>query len=68
MRSSTKKELLAELQKARDEMVAVRIGIKTGHVKDGSLAGKRKRYVARLLTVIKEIEVDEIIESAKTVN
>ena len=59
LRSSTKKELLHELFKARKEALKIRINIKTKHDKDGSKMEKTKHYVAQILTVLKEIEREE---------
>lgn len=52
LRSSNRKELLQELEKARKEMVKVRISLKTKHEKDTSMAGKTKQYIARILTLL----------------
>jgi len=59
LRSSNKKELLLELAKARKETLKVRINLKTKHDKDLSKAKKAKRFVAQILTMLKEIETGE---------
>lgn len=59
LRSSTTKELLQELEKARKESLKVRINIKTKQEKDGSKSKKTKRYIAKILTVLKEVEAEE---------
>jgi len=59
LRSSTKKELLLELAKSRKESMKIRINLRTKHEKDSSKGGKMKRYVARILTILKEIESEE---------
>lgn len=59
LRSSTLKELLQELEKARKEMLKVRVNVKTKHVKDTAKVKKSKRYIAQVLTVLKEVEKEE---------
>ncbi len=59
LRSSTVKELLQELTKMRKEMVKVRLTIRTKHDKNLSKAKKTKRYIAQLLTMIKEAGSEE---------
>lgn len=59
LRSSTQKELLEELKKVRHELLKIRINIKTKHDKDTSKVRKTKRYLARLLTVLKEFPQEE---------
>lgn len=66
LRSSTKKELLQELERARKEALKVRINVKTKHDKDGSKAGKTKHYVAQILTVLKEAESEEAEKAKET--
>jgi ribosomal protein L29 len=56
LRSSSPKELLLELQKARKEMLKIRINLKTKHEKDTSKARKEKRLIAQILTLLKEPE------------
>ncbi len=56
LRSSSKKELLLELQKARKEMLKIRINLKTKHEKDTSKARKEKRMIAQILTLLKEFD------------
>lgn len=64
LKASTLKELLKELQSALLKLQELRIGVKTSHLKDTSAIKKQKRYVARILTVIKEIELDELVKQA----
>jgi len=59
LRSSNRKELHLELQKARKETLKVRISLKTKHEKDTSKAGKARRYIARILMAIKELDREE---------
>ncbi len=59
LRSSTIKELLQELEKARKGAQKTRINIKTKQEKNGSKAKKTKHYVAKILTVLKEVEAEE---------
>jgi ribosomal protein L29 len=67
LKSSTKKELLEELKNARNEMVRVRIGVKTKSLKDSSLANKQKKYIARIQTALKELDMEEMVEKANTI-
>lgn len=64
LKSSTRKELFSELQKARKELLRIRVGVKTKNVKDSSLVDKQKAYIARLLTVIRELQLEEITQNA----
>ena len=66
LRSSTKKELQQELKNARSEMLRVKIGVKTKNLKDSSLVSKQKRYIARIITALKELELEEMVEKATT--
>lgn len=59
LRSSTRKELLHELSKARKEMLKVRINVKTKHEKGSDKAKKTKRYIAQILTILKEVKKEE---------
>ncbi|MBI5421856.1 50S ribosomal protein L29 [Candidatus Peregrinibacteria bacterium] len=68
LRSSNRKELLQELEKARKEMLKVRISLKTKHEKDTSKAGKTKRYIAQILTMLKGLGNAPVVStSEKTV-
>jgi ribosomal protein L29 len=59
LRSSTKKELLLELAKSRKENMKIRISLKTKHEKDSSKSIKIKRYIAQILTILKQIYTEE---------
>ena len=61
LRSSTKKELLLELAKARKENLKIRVSLKTKHEKDSSKAEKLKHYVAQILTILTEIKDEKEI-------
>jgi len=64
LRSSTKKELLLELAKARKETLKICISLKTKHEKDSSKATKLKHYVAQILTILAEVKDEkEIIKN-----
>jgi len=56
LRSSSKKELQPELQKARATLLKVRISLKTKHEKDTSKSRKAKAYIAQILTMLKQLE------------
>lgn len=64
LKSSTKKELTSELEKARKELLRIRVGVKTKNIKDSSLVGKQKDYIARLLTTLRELELEEFTQNA----
>lgn len=59
LRSSTAKELFQELEAARNNMLKVRISIKTKHEKNISKSKQLKCYIAKIMTVMKEIEKEE---------
>ncbi len=54
LRSSTVKELLQELEAARKNMLKIRVNVKTKHEKNTVKSMQAKRYVAKILTVMKE--------------
>jgi len=63
LRSSTHKELQIELENARRERLRVRIGTKTKHIKDTSLASKYSHYIARIVTVMNEVRQQPPVEA-----
>ena len=65
LRSSTLKELLQELESSRKEMLKIRVNIKTKQEKDSAKSRKTKRYIAQILTVLKELNADSEIMSDK---
>jgi ribosomal protein L29 len=66
LRSSSKKELLLELLKARKEMLKIRISLKTKHEKDTSKARKQKRLIAQILTLLKDAGTEPVAKAVKT--
>jgi len=64
LKTSTRKELLEELKNARNEMVKVRIGVKTKSNKDSSLVIKQKKYIAQIQTALKELDMEEMVKEA----
>jgi len=68
LKSSTRKELLRELEEARMAREKKRITIKTKHDKDTSSASKLKRYIARILTALKELDLEEMVENSKKID
>jgi large subunit ribosomal protein L29 len=64
LKTLSKKELLKELEQAKPNMVKIRIGVKTKHQKDTSAVEKTKRYIARIKTILKEMELEEIVDEA----
>lgn len=68
LKTLTKKELLEALNDARQELLQKRITVKTKHEKDTSLIQKQKQYIARLLTALKEIELEEKVANAHKID
>lgn len=68
LKSLTRKELLKELQEARELSQKNRITVKTKHHKDTSSVSKQKKYVARVMTALKELDLEEAVESSKKVD
>ena len=67
LQSSTKKELLEELKIARTDTLKTRITCKTKSMKDSSQVKKQKKYVAQIKTVIKELDLEELVKKATDV-
>jgi ribosomal protein L29 len=68
LRSSTKKELISELKTARKELLRVRMGVKTKHMKDVSLASKQNQYIARIETILRELDLEDMVKNANKIN
>jgi len=58
---------LKELEEAREATQKKRITIKTKHDKDTSGALKHKVYVARILTALKELDLEEAVKNSKKI-
>lgn len=67
LKSSTKKELFKELSDARETLMKKRITVKTKHDKDTSSVLKQKKYVARIMTALKELELEEMVEKSASI-
>jgi len=67
IKSLTKKEVLKELETAREELMKKRITVKTKHEKDTSSVNKLKKLVARLSTALREMELEEMVENSKKI-
>lgn len=67
LKSSTRKELQKELQEAREVLQKQRITVKTKHNKDTSSVSKQKRYIARIMTAIQELHLEEAVEKSKKI-
>lgn len=67
LKSLTKKELIVELATARDVMMKKRITVKTKHDKDSSAINKQKKYIARLSTALKELELEELVDKSNEI-
>ncbi len=63
LRSSTTKELLQELESARNVSLKIRLSVKTKHEKNSSKKPASKRYIAQILTIMKEIAAEEAKKS-----
>lgn len=57
-----------ELQEAREAVVKKRITVKTKHDKDTSGASKHRKYVARIMTALQELDMEEIVENSKKID
>jgi ribosomal protein L29 len=68
LKSMTRKELLKELDDAREAMMKQRITVKTKHNKDTSTISKQKKFIARLKTALKEIELEEMVEKSDKID
>lgn len=68
LRTIKRPELLKELETARQELLKVRIGIRSGHEKNTSKSVNTRRYVAHIKTALKELELEEIVSKAKIIS
>jgi len=68
LRSSTRKELIAELKTSRKELLSVRMGVKTKHMKDVSLVSKQDQYIARIKTILREFDLEDMVKNANKLN
>jgi len=68
VKSMTHKELSIELASARATLQKRRITVKTKHDKDTSAINKQKKYIARLLTALKEVELEELVKSSDKID
>ena len=67
LKSSTEKELSEELKHARNDLVRIRIGVKTKSLKDSSSASKQKKYIAQISTALKELDLEEMVKEANAI-
>ena len=67
LKSLTRKELLQELVKARKELVHLRISVRTKNQKDTSLVRDTKQTIARIKTQLKEMDLEEMIQKAPSI-
>ena len=68
LKSLTKKELLKELEEAREILMKKRITVKTKHEKDTSAVSKQKHYIAKLKTALKELELEEMVKDSEKID
>jgi ribosomal protein L29 len=68
LRSSTLKELLQEHNTTQKDLVETTIRLRSKHEKDSSSKGKKRRYLALVKTIIKEVELDEVIKNADKID
>jgi len=59
LRTKTKKELLELIRKAEEELARLRIEKEAGKLRDVHLVTKRSNDLARLKTILKEMELNE---------
>lgn len=60
LRELTPEELRKELRDTRTELVNLRLRKQLGQVEDTSLLPQLRRHVARILTLLKEVERAEV--------
>jgi len=68
LQTLNKNDLQDELATARTELGQLRISIKTKHEKDTSKAKRQKKYIARIKTVIREIQLEEAVSKAVSID
>lgn len=68
LRTSTQKELLRELDEAREMMTKKGITVKTKHDKDSSGVLKQRRYIARIKTAIRELDLGEMVKESEKIS
>lgn len=68
LKSLTRKELLKELSESRELAQKNRITVKTKHNKDSSSVSKHKKYVAKVMTALKELDLEEAVENSKKID
>lgn len=66
LKSMNLKELLEELKKAKQNAMTIRIQCKTGHEKNSHKATASRRYVARIKTMISEVQREELSKDSKS--
>ena len=59
LRTKTKKELLELIRKTEEELAKLRIEKEAGKLKDVHLVTKKSDDLARLKTILKEMELNE---------
>lgn len=59
LRTKTKKELLELIRKTEGELAGLRIEKKAGKLRDVHLMTKKSNDLARLKTILKEMELNE---------
>jgi len=68
LQSSTLAELLEELKKAKHELIKIQIGVKTKHIKETTLKNNTRKYIARIKTFIKEMDLEAKVKEAVKVD
>ena len=64
LRSSSKNELQDELSHSRKEVMKTRMGVRTKHTKDTSLVQKQEHYIAQIMTILKEMALEDEVKNA----
>lgn len=68
LKSLTRKELLKDLEEARELAMKKRITVKTKHEKDTSANSKQRKYVARIMTALKELDLEEAVTNSTKID
>ncbi len=67
LRVLKQKELQKELESSKTDLYRLEIGLRTQHTKDTSLHRKQRAYIARIGTLLRELELEETIKNAAQV-
>lgn len=61
LHAKTYQDLQTEAKKTQEELVKIRVNLKSGNLKDTQLINKKRRDLARIKTVLRQKELNENI-------